>query len=161
MEIPEAEMEETPVDHAEYQRRRRQLDAELRAGIEMLQEGHRARVEALDSLWLKATEEAPAGPSTPPEPTPIEPAPPAPAPSAPRARRGAGELLEDVEAALEALGEEFEKKDLCRALGYTPNRTSLHRALWNLQGEGRIEPLRFGSGGRATRYRKVSPSPGS
>lgn len=146
------------MDQAEYQRRRRLLDAELRAGIEMLQEGHRARVEALDSLWLKAGEEAPASPPAPPEPLP-EPAPPVP--PAPRERREAGALREDVEAALEMLGEELEKKDICRALGYTPNRTSLHRVLWNLQGEGLIEPLSFGRGGRATRYRKTSPSPGS
>ncbi|HET9210417.1 MAG TPA: hypothetical protein VFR03_08460 [Thermoanaerobaculia bacterium] len=148
------------MDQAEYQRRRRQLDAELRAGIEMLQEGHRAKVEALDSLWLEADEEAPASPPTPPEPSTPEPIAPEPAPlvpPTPREQREAGELREDVEAALAAMGEEFDKRDLCRALGYDPNRTSLHRVLWNLQGEGLIEVLRHGVGGRATRYRKGSP----
>jgi hypothetical protein len=61
------------LDQAEYQRRRRQLDDELRAGIEMLQEGHRAKVEALDRLWLKTDEEAPASPPAPPEPVASEP----------------------------------------------------------------------------------------
>ncbi|PYQ61098.1 MAG: hypothetical protein DMF53_15750 [Acidobacteria bacterium] len=147
------------MDQAEYQRRRRQLDDELRAGIEMLQEGHRAKVEALDRLWLKADEEAPASPPAPPEPVAPEPAPPVPPP--PRERREAGELREDVEAALAAIGDEFERGDLCHALGYAPNRTSLHRVLWDLQGEGLIELLCPGRGGRATRYRKASPGSGS
>jgi len=146
------------LDQAEYQRRRRQLDDELRAGIEMLQEGHRAKVEALDSLWLKTDEEAPASPPAPPEPIAPEP-PVAPFPT-PREQREAGELREDVEAALATVGDEFEKRDLCRALGYAPNRTSLHRVLWNLQGEGLIEVLRYGIGGRATRYRRASPGSG-
>ena len=144
------------MDQADYQRRRRQLDDELRAGIEMLQEGHRAKVEALDRLWLKADQEAPASP--PARPEPIAPEPPVAPP--PRELREAGELRADVEAALAAVGEEFEKRDLCRALGYSPNRTSLYRVLWDLQGEGLIEVLRHGIGRRATRYRKGSPGPG-
>ena len=144
------------MDQAEYQRRRRQLDDELSAGIEMLQEGHRAKVEALDRLWLKADQEAPASP--PARPEPIAPEPPVAPP--PRELREAGELRADVEAALAAVGEEFEKRDLCRALGYSPNRTSLHRVLWNLQGEGLIEVLRHGIGRRATRYRRASPGSG-
>jgi hypothetical protein len=39
------------LNRAEYQRLRRQLDEELRAGIEMLRAGHRAKVEALEDLW--------------------------------------------------------------------------------------------------------------
>jgi hypothetical protein len=138
---------------AEYQRLRRQLDEELRAGIEMLQEGHRAKVEALDKLWLRESEPSPASPPVPPEPPPV------PQPS--RERREAGELRDDVEAALAAVGDEFEKRDICRALGYTPNRTSLHRALWNLQGEGLIELLHPGRGRRSTRYRKAGRNAGS
>jgi len=144
------------LDQAEYQRRRRQLDDELSAGIEMLQEGHRAKVEALDRLWLKADQEAPASP--PARPEPIAPEPPVAPP--PRELREAGELRADVEAALAVVGEEFEKRDLCRALGYSPNRTSLYRVLWDLQGEGLIEVLRHGIGRRATRYRRASPGSG-
>jgi hypothetical protein len=145
------------LDQAEYQRRRRQLDEELRAGLEMLQEGHRAKVEALDSLWLEAGEEAPASPPAPPEAAPPAPA-ALPEPLPLRERREAGALRDDVEAALAAVGDEFEKRDLYRALGFTPKRTSLHRVLWDLQGEGLIELLDPGRGGRATRYRKGSRS---
>ena len=147
------------MNQAEYQRRRRQLDEELRAGIEMLQEGHRTKVEALDSLWLRVAEETPESPPIPSAPSAPEPA--SPVPPAPQERREAGGLREDVEAALAEVGDEFEKRDICRALGYTPKRTSLHRTLWDLQGEGLIELLHPGSGGRATRYRKAGSSSGS
>jgi hypothetical protein len=144
------------LNQAEYQRRRRQLDDELRAGIEMLQEGHRTKVERLDRLWLEAGEEAPASPPVLPEAPPPAPVPPEPSPL--RERREAGALRDDVEAALTAVGDEFEKRDLYRALGYRPKRTSLYRVLWDLQGEGLIELLDPGRGGRATRYRKGSRS---
>ena len=48
------------------------------------------------------------------------------------ARRGArtpGEIRGEVEAAMARLGDGFERGDLCRALGYEPHRSSLHRAL--------------------------------
>src|SRR4029079_1679549 len=109
-------------------------------------------------LWLKTDEEAPASPPAPPEPVASEP-PVAPFPP-PLERREAGELVQDIEAALATVGDEFEKRDLCRALGYTPNRTSLHRVLWDLRGDGLIELLHPGRGGRATRYRKASPGSG-
>src|SRR5919205_4580623 len=54
------------LDRDEYQRLRRQLDEELRAGIEMLQAGHRAKVEALDARWQEpAGQVVPAGGAAP------------------------------------------------------------------------------------------------
>ncbi len=142
------------MNQTEYQRLRRQLDEELRTGIELLQAGHRAKVEALDARWG----EAPAEEIRPSEPEPAAPPPPepaAPAAEPQRTRRRDGEVQADVEAALEGLGEEFQKSDLCRALGYEPRRTSLHRALRELQKAGVIEVQTYGRGRRATRYRKV------
>jgi hypothetical protein len=140
------------MNQAEYQRHRRQLDEELRAGIEMLQAGHRAKVEALDARWEEPPEETlasePEPPAPPPEPT-------APAPQPRRERRRGGEVQADVEAALEKVGTEFLKRDILQALGYEPHRTSLHRALWELQKAGVIEVQLYGIGRRATRYRKV------
>jgi hypothetical protein len=149
------------LNQAEYQRLRRQLDEELRAGIEMLQAGYRAKVDALDELWIESREEPPASPPAPPEP--LRPEPPATEAPLPRERerREAGELREDVEAALAAVGDEFDKSDIRRALGYTPNRTSLHRALWDLQREGLVALLHPGRGRRATRYRKTDRKAGS
>jgi hypothetical protein len=141
------------VNQAEYQRLRRQLDEELRAGMEMLQAGHRAKVEALDSRWQEDSGPYPESRPVPPEPREEPPLPVVP--PAGRERLQAGELLDDIEAALERVGDEFLKSDLCRALGYEPHRSSLHRALRELEMEGVLEVQRQGLGRRASRYRKT------
>jgi hypothetical protein len=144
------------LNQGEYQRLRRQLDEELRVGMEMLHAGHRAKVEALDAKWQEETAPAPAShPATPePQPEPVAPA------ASPSRRREAGELYNDVEAALALMGEEFKKSDLCRALGYEPRRSTLHRAIRELQMEGILEIGTQGVGGRASFYRKVrQPTP--
>ena len=158
------------MNRAEYQRLRRQIDEELRAGIDMLQAGYRAKVEALDALWGEPpSEEVPANEpetSAPPAPessvslSPEPSVPPIPEPAAPPAkprsvRRLDGEVEDDVRAALDRLGDVFHKSDLCRALGYEPPRTSLYRALATLQREGIIELESPGGGRRANLYRKA------
>ena len=143
------------MNQTEYQRLRRQLDEELRAGMEMLQAGHRAKVEALDARWQEESGPDPA--SRAPEPREEPPAPRAV--PAERERLHAGELLDDIEAALERMGDEFLKSDLCRALGYEPHRSTLHRALRELEREGVLEVQRQGLGRRASRYRKTGGGP--
>lgn len=144
------------MDQGEYQRLRRQLDEELRVGLEMLQAGHRAKVEALDAKWQEEPEPVPASlPATPePQPEPVTSAP------SRRGRLEAGELLNDVGAALALMGDEFLKTDLCRALGYEPHRSSLYRALRGLERDGILEIRTQGLGRRASFYRKIrQPSP--
>jgi hypothetical protein len=144
------------LDQGEYQRSRRQLDEELRVGMEMLHAGHRAKVEALDAKWQEETGPAPASrPATPePQPGPV-------APAASQSKRfEAGELLNDVEAALALMGDEFQKSDLCHALGYEPHRSSLHRVLRELQRDGVLEIRTYGRGRRASFYGKIhQPTP--
>jgi hypothetical protein len=97
------------VNQAEYQRLRRQLDEELRAGMEMLQAGHRAKVEALDAQGQEDSGPHPASRPVPPEPR-EEPPLPSAVPPAERERLQAGELLDDIEAARAGfpfLGETF------------------------------------------------------
>lgn len=144
------------MDQTEYQRLRRQLDDELRAGMEMLQAGHRAKVEALDARWQEESGLIPASRAPGPR---EEPATPMAVPPAERERLHAGELLDDIEAALERMGDEFLKSDLCRALGYEPHRSTLHRALRELEREGVLEVQRQGLGRRASRYRKIGRRP--
>jgi hypothetical protein len=139
------------VDHAEYRRLRRQLDEELRAGIEMLRAGHRAKVEALEELWMEPAMEVPV-PVVEPAVREEEPVPAAAEP--PDGRRSPGEIRAEVEAALAKLGEVFEKGDLCRALGYEPRRSSLHRVIEEMLDDGALEVESLGSGRRATRYRR-------
>ncbi len=124
--------------------------------MEMLQAGHRAKVEALDARWQEETETASASRLATPEPQP-EPV----APAASQSRRlEAGELLNDVEAALALMGEEFKKSDLCRALGYEPHRSTLHRVLRELQRDGILEIGRQGLGRGGLLYRKIrQPTP--
>ncbi len=163
------------MNRAEYQRLRRQLDEELWAGIEMIQAAYRAKVEALDALWEEPlSEEVPASEPeltapplpelaapSPPEPT----APPLPEPAAPAAepksaRRRDGEVQADLEDALEQVGDVFHKSDLCRALGYEPPRTSLYRALSQLERDGIIKLESPGIGRRGGLYRKVQDKAG-
>jgi hypothetical protein len=144
------------LNQGEYQRLRRQLDEELRVGMEMLHAGHQAKVAALDARWTEEPGPAPASRLATPEPRP---APVTPAASQPR-RLEPGELQNDVEAALALMGDEFKKSDLCRALGYEPHRSSLHRVLRELQQDGTLEIGTPGLGGRASFYRKIrQPTP--
>jgi hypothetical protein len=135
---------------------RRQLDEDLRVGMEMLHAGHRAKVEALDAKWQEKTEPAPTSRPATPEPQPE----PVAAAVSPSRRREAGELLNDVEAALALMGEEFRKSDLCRALGYEPHRSSLHRVLRELETDGVIKIRSQGRGRGGLLYRKIrQPTP--
>lgn len=144
------------MNQGEYQRLRRQLDEDLRVGMEMLHAGHQAKVDALDARWQEEPGPAPASrPATSePEPEPVTPAP------SERKRLEAGELLNDVEAALALMGDQFLKTDLCRALGYEPHRSSLYRALRELERNGILEIQSQGLGRRASFYRKIrQPTP--
>lgn len=150
------------MNHAEYQQLRRQLDEELRAGIEMIQAGYQAKVEALDALWEEPpSEEVPASePELSAPPTPEPSVSPTPEPAAPAAvprsvRRLDGEVEADIRAALDRLGDVFHKSDLCRAMRYEPPRTSLYRALATLQREGILKLESPGGGRRANLYRKI------
>jgi hypothetical protein len=67
-----------------------------------------------------------------------------------------GELDDEVEAALRTLPEEFDRNDLCRALGYEPERTSLYRILQDFKKAGRLTEKQRGSGRVPTVYRKTA-----
>jgi hypothetical protein len=144
------------LNQGEYQRLRRQLDEDLRVGMEMLHAGHQAKVDALDARWQEEPGPAPESRPAMPEPR-QEPEPVTPAPSE-RKRLEAGELLNDVEAALALMGDQFQKTDLCRALGYEPHRSSLYRALRELERSGILEIQTQGLGRRASFYRKIRQS---
>jgi prophage antirepressor-like protein len=70
---------------------------------------------------------------------------------------------EDVRARLSELPEVFTRRDVCRVLGYEPERTVLHRVLKKLV-EDELTHLEFkGDGQRPAKYRKTGAahSPGS
>lgn len=64
---------------------------------------------------------------------------------------------------LAVVPEVFDRNDVCRALGYEPDRGSLYRVIQELMREGSLTIQRKGSGKATTRYRKIqagSPPPG-
>jgi len=135
----------------EYERERRRLEDQLRSDIELLQTAHQARLKALETVWrssLSTTEVTP-------QPPPI------PETSRRRERIGDWELDAAVEAALNRLPPEFTGDDLRRELGFSPNRSSLHRALRRLEENGTLAVLRQGIGRRPALYGKTERSNGS
>jgi len=143
----------------EYETRKRRLDEQLRAGVELLEAAHRQQVRALDLVWMTTAEEAVSFPHLPAEASSRPEAPPAAAPAPPPPpkppRRTAWQLHNEVEAALAHVPEVFDRNDLCRALGYEPDRGSLYRTLWEMIGDGVLALEERGGGRTPSRYRKI------
>jgi hypothetical protein len=142
--------------------RRRLLEEQLQAALEMVRSGYGMAVRALEALRAESAEEEPEGaaplPSVggnsnakadPEASRPSTPAPPLPS------RIPTNKWPDDVEAALPRLPEVFSKADLVHALGYQPTRGTLLRIFEKLKKEGRIEILRSSDGGKPTTYRKI------
>lgn len=122
----------------EYDARRRRLDEELRIGLDLLQTGHTEKIRALNLLWTSNEGSITAGPA-----------------QSPPQRRMAGQLEADVRAALEHCPEIFQTGDLCRVLGYQPNRGNLFRLFQELLAGGVIAYEDKGRGRAGSKYRKL------
>jgi hypothetical protein len=83
---------------------------------------------------------------------------PAPLPEPRRRRRSAWELFDAVAQALDRVPEVFDRNDICREIGETPDRASLYRTFRQLLAEGAIVLLQRGSGNIPTTYRKTGVS---
>lgn len=142
---------------SEYERRRRLLEEQLQAALEMVRSGYESAFRALEALRDERAEGEKEGAGDPiakatPEasqPTPAQP---------PRRLIAPDQLQNDIGAALPTLPEVFTKADLVRALGYQLTRGTLLRIFDKLIQEGRIAVLKASDGGRPTTYRKV-PTP--
>lgn len=145
----------------EYEQRKRRLEEQFRAGIELLEVGYREQMRALELVWRARSGEgtalaSPAAPEPAPPPVVRDESPPGPAPAAPqRRRRGAGELREEVLEALDSLPEVFDRNQVCAVLGYQPDRSSLFRILRQLTFEDVLALEKFGGGRVTTKYRKI------
>ncbi|HVG06420.1 MAG TPA: hypothetical protein VNM67_01865 [Thermoanaerobaculia bacterium] len=141
---------------SEYEARRRQLDEEMRAALELVKVGHQAQVQALDLLWRMSAEgaaEPAAPPAQAPPPPQAEPDPPRPR------RRGAGELLDEVMEILPRLPERFTKDDIENALKEPADRATLFRLLRELEDSGWIRTETPGRGRNPTAYRQAGSAP--
>ena len=140
------------VTRDEYERRKRRLEEQLRAGVELLEAACQAQIRALDLVWmLQAEERGEAATWSAPARAKPE---PLPQPDRPR-RRSAPEVEADVRAAFGRLPEAFTRRDVCEVLGYEPDRAALYRILQTLTQEGVARVESAGEGQRATVYRKT------
>jgi hypothetical protein len=146
--------------HDEYEKRKRRLEEELRAGVELLETAHRHQLRALQLVWAATGGE---GVEIPPPvvvatslgvTAPIILAAAAPQP----ARRGPWALFNDVVDALAKVPEVFDRNDICRVLGYEPDRGSLYRTFQELKREGVLTQQQRGTGKWPARYRKTALS---
>lgn len=141
----------TPSD---YERRKHALDEQLRLGIELLRSGYQIQLRALELMrWSDGAASLPLPESADPSSSP---------PSTGKRQRsawsGRGELCERVREALAQLPEEVTKNDILRALGFSPERSSLHRAIEELISEGALELKSPGKGRIPSVYRQSPAS---
>ncbi len=126
----------------EYERRRRLLDEQLRADLELVRAGHAARLRALDALRDGSRGETLASAETQT----------GAAPAVPAIRRN---NVHDILDIFPQLPEVFDKADVVRILGYVPHRATLNRAWDHLLQKGKIVMARHSDGRRPTVYRKL------
>ncbi|MES1240111.1 MAG: hypothetical protein ABUT39_00690 [Acidobacteriota bacterium] len=135
----------------EYEARRRRLDEQRKAGLELIEASYQAQLHALEQLWSSGSA-APA----PPAPQPVNPAPP---PESPVPRRRHGQVYDDVVKLYWKLPAEFDRNDVCQALGYEPDRNSLFRILNDLVEKGSLVVAQRGGGRVPTRYSRPGTPP--
>lgn len=143
--------------HNQYEEHKRRLEEQLHAGIQLLESAYQAQVRALDLVWMLQAEVG----GEDPQPAAKKETPPPPRP--PR-RRTIAEVERDIREALPQLPETFTRRDVCRALGYEPDRGSLYRILQELVQKGSIGVQSVGEGQKPSVYRKAgalhTPEPG-
>ena len=132
----------------EYEARKRRLEDELRSGMELLQAAFQTQFRALEMVWMGASGEPVSMPQA-------APAPAAPPPEERPARRSVGEIYTDLVTALPSLPETFDRRDICRAIGYEPDRVALYRLLGELVQDGTLRVQVRGQGRKATKYRRA------
>lgn len=156
-------------DH-EFELRRRALEAQFQADVDLLRAGYQAKLRALEMLWLMPEGAALSAPppfvvetlrlsDAPAKGEPPAGSAPRPAPPPEPARRR-GQVMDDLDALFSELPEEFDWRDVVRVLGYSPPRGTLYRALTQLLSDRRTEVAHFPTGRSPSRYRKLPPPAG-
>ncbi len=134
----------------DYETQKRRLAEQHRSLVEMVDAAYQTQLRALEMVWrMFSGEGAPEPPAPPPPAAPAAPAPP------PRRRLQAGELKSDIAEAFDRLPEIFVFSDVYEAIGYAPDRGSVHRVLQDLKAEGYLALHCRGTGTQPTRYRKL------
>src|SRR4028119_2069626 len=115
----------------QYERSKRQLEEQLRAGTALLEKAYHAQIAALDVVWRLYSQGDDAGAlRVEPSPAPAQPAAPAPTLPAPPPqrpqRRSASEVQEDIATLFWRFPESFTRSEGCEAVGYEPGRRLIH-----------------------------------
>jgi len=146
------------VTQTEYEHSKQHLAEQRRAGVELVERAYEAQMRALELVWMlqggAGSSALPAGAMAAP---PSAPSPPPP-PEQPRRRTGP-EVEDDVYARFWELPEVFTRRDVCRVLGYEPDRAVLHRVLKKLLRDGFTTVDFKGDGQRPAKYRKTGDEP--
>jgi hypothetical protein len=137
----------------DYEAQKRRLAEQHRSLVEMVDAAYQTQIRALDMVWRMMSGEGTPEPLAAPPP-PAAPSPSAPPAPPPRRRLRAGELKHDIAAAFYRLPDPFTFSDVYQAIGYAPDRGSLHRALQSLIDESLVALHKRGTGTQPTRYRK-------
>jgi hypothetical protein len=153
-----------PMERNRFEILRERLEEQLRADVELLYEAHRTKMRAFETVWRAQAELDPSLQPPPPPPASgsrrqivtllpeIEPSqPPVEQPSGPKKS-----LASLVFAVFNSLPEVFDKHDLCRALGFTPSSSSLHRVITELIEQEWIRLETEGTGRIGNTYRKIA-----
>ena len=137
----------------EYERIRARLEEQRRSGIALVEAAYQAQVRSVDLVWSLQGEEGGAALEEliPAAATPQAPLPPPVAP----AQRSGPEVEDDVRAAFPRLPNRFTRRDVCKALGYEPERGPLYRSLQKLVAEGHARVRTLGEGNKAAVYEKA------
>jgi hypothetical protein len=138
----------------EYEARKRRLEDERQAGIELIEAGHQAQLRALELVWMLSSGEQA---TLPPPPRSLKKPVPAPAPAP--ARPKLKQVSDDVLAVFWDLPGELDRHDVCRAIGYDPPRNALFRVLNGLVEDGYLHVAEPGVGRVPTRYSRVAQPP--
>jgi hypothetical protein len=149
-------------ERSRFEALKARLEDQLRADIELLYEAHRAKLRAFETVWRTQAELDPSLepplPGTPAPPRRVLTLPAAPTAPGPSGTADTGEAWAVHNAVVELLPrlpELFDKNDVERALGFTPSRSTLFRALDDLQREGVITVEAAGRGRTPSKFRKV------
>ncbi len=138
-----------------YDERKRLIEEQHRATIELIEAGRLAQLWALDQVWQSSSDGGePLPPRVEGAVQSLEPPEPAPVPAK---RRRQYELLEQIEAALPSLPNPFDYHDLCRVLGFELDRSLVRRNLELLVEEEILSKDGTSSGRFRLFYRKLVP----
>jgi hypothetical protein len=129
---------------------RARLEEQLRADIELLQEAHRVKLRAFETVWRAQAEVAQM-----PAPPVVERQPAADTEGA-GSRTSGWSVFHAIQEKWDRIPEVFDKNDVVAALDFTPKRATLFRALEELRAEGAIQVESPSEGRHPARFRKLA-----